>query len=81
MNSKSNFPDMTAKKQVQKHTYLKYPHKLLSTSDTYKSSIEANGYRTEMSGLRQHHEIYLNDPRKTPPEKLRTVIRYPIVRV
>ncbi|NLY49633.1 MAG: transcriptional regulator, partial [Firmicutes bacterium] len=41
--------------------------------------IETNGYRTEMSGLRQHHEIYLNDPRKTAPEKLRTVIRHPIV--
>jgi hypothetical protein len=43
--------------------------------------IKTNGYRTEMSGLRQHHEIYLNDPRKTAPEKLKTVIRHPIVRV
>lgn len=42
--------------------------------------IEAHGYRTEMSGMRQHHEIYLSDPRKTPPEKLKTVIRHPIVR-
>lgn len=40
--------------------------------------IEENGYTTEMSGLRQHHEIYLNDPRKTAPEKLRTIIRHPI---
>jgi len=31
--------------------------------------IEAQGYRTVMSGLRQHHEIYLSDPRKTAPEK------------
>lgn len=43
--------------------------------------IEQNGYRTEMSGLRQHHEIYLGDPRKTTPDKLRTVIRHPIVRI
>jgi hypothetical protein len=42
--------------------------------------IELQGYKTEMSGLRQHHEIYLNDPRKTAPEKLKTVIRHPIVR-
>lgn len=28
--------------------------------------------------LRLHHEIYLGDPRKTPPEKLKTVIRHPI---
>ncbi|MGI5840026.1 MAG: GyrI-like domain-containing protein [bacterium] len=42
--------------------------------------IAANGYRTEMSGWRQHHEIYLGDPRKAAPEKLKTVIRHPIVK-
>ena len=42
---------------------------------------EANGCRTEMSGLRQHHEIYLGDPRKTAPEKLKTIIRHPIVKL
>lgn len=25
-----------------------------------------------------HHEIYLSDPNRTPPERLRTIIRYPI---
>lgn len=40
--------------------------------------IQAQGYQTEMAGLRQHHEIYLGDPRKTAPEHLRTVIRHPI---
>jgi hypothetical protein len=25
-----------------------------------------------------HHEIYLGDPRKTPPEKLKTVLRQPV---
>lgn len=25
-----------------------------------------------------HHEIYLSDPRKTPPEKLKTIIRYSV---
>ncbi len=28
----------------------------------------------------KHHEIYLGDPRKTAPEKLKTVIRQPIAR-
>lgn len=42
--------------------------------------IKTKGYRTEMSGMRQHHEIYLGDPRKTAPEKLKTVIRHPIVK-
>lgn len=42
--------------------------------------IAASGYKTVMSGKRQHHEIYLGDPRKTAPEKLKTVIRHPIER-
>jgi hypothetical protein len=25
-----------------------------------------------------HHEIYLSDPRKTEPEKMKTIIRYPV---
>ena len=36
--------------------------------------IEDNGYF--LRG--KHHEIYLSDPRKTVPEKLKTVIRQPI---
>lgn len=26
-----------------------------------------------------HHEIYLSDPRRVPPERLRTILRYPVV--
>jgi len=29
---------------------------------------------------RRHHEIYLTDPRKTDPKKLKTVLRYPVER-
>jgi len=39
--------------------------------------MPTNGY-TE-NGV--HHEIYLSDPRKTVPEKLRTVLRQPIKKV
>jgi len=28
--------------------------------------------------VRRHHEIYLGDPRKTAPEKMKTVIRHPV---
>ncbi len=38
------------------------------------------GYVLDFSKLRRHHEIYLSDPRRTAPEKLRTVIRQPIRR-
>jgi hypothetical protein len=30
--------------------------------------------------VRRHHEIYLGDPRKTAPEKLKTVLRHPVRR-
>ena len=39
-----------------------------------------NGYVLDINETRRHHEIYLSDPRKTAPEKLKTVIRHPIRR-
>ena len=39
-----------------------------------------NGYTLDFSATRLHHEIYLSDPRKTAPEKLKTVIRHPVKR-
>lgn len=38
--------------------------------------IRDNGY--ELNG--RHHEIYLSDPRRTAPERLRTVLRQPVRR-
>lgn len=40
--------------------------------------LQENGYENDMNPERLHHEIYLSDPRKAPPEKWRTVIRHPI---
>jgi len=37
-----------------------------------------SGYVIDMNDVRRHHEIYLSDPRKVAPEKLKTVIRHPI---
>ena len=37
-----------------------------------------NGWQLDFSATRLHHEIYLSDPRKTAPEKLKTVIRHPV---
>jgi len=36
------------------------------------------GYVTDITDKRYHHEIYLSDPRKTAAEKWKTVIRHPI---
>ncbi len=40
--------------------------------------IRESGYVPDLDGARRHHEIYLGDPRKTAPEKRRTVIRHPV---
>ena len=40
--------------------------------------LAEQGYALDISDTRHHHEIYLNDARKTAPEKLKTVIRHPI---
>lgn len=37
-----------------------------------------SGYVSDFTGKRRHHEIYLSAPRKTAPEKCKTVIRHPI---
>jgi hypothetical protein len=37
-----------------------------------------NGYVLDINENRRHHEIYLSDPRKVTPDKLKTVIRHPI---
>jgi hypothetical protein len=40
--------------------------------------LKENGYISDINENRKHHEIYLSDPRKTVPEKMKTVIRHPI---
>ena len=36
------------------------------------------GYVPDFTAERLHHEIYLGDPRRTAPEKLKTVLRHPV---
>lgn len=45
------------------------------------SFANENGYVTDISDTRRHHEIYISDPRKVAPEKLMTIIRHPIRRM
>ena len=40
-----------------------------------------NACELDINDDRHHHEIYLTDPRKTEPSKLKTVIRHPVKRV
>ena len=43
----------------------------ISTIDQIHEYLQEGGYTK--TGL--HHEIYLSDPRKTAPEKMKTIIR------
>ena len=40
--------------------------------------LAQNNCVNDFSAARMHHEIYLSDPRKTPPEKRKTVLRHPV---
>lgn len=49
--------------------------KTIESMDSYAAE---QGYGIDISAERFHHEIYLSDPRKCKPERLKTVIRHPI---
>lgn len=40
--------------------------------------LTTEGYAPDILNPRYHHEIYLSDPRRCTPEKLKTVLRHPI---
>ena len=52
-------------------------HRATATFDAgaVLTALDADG---AVPVVRLHHEIYLGDPRRTKPEKLRTVIRHPV---
>lgn len=43
--------------------------------------LQDSGYMTDFSDERHHHEIYLSDPRRVDPAKMKTVIRHPVKRI
>jgi DNA-binding PadR family transcriptional regulator len=51
-----------------------YDNEAPTLHELHSTYLAANGLRA--SG--QHHEIYLSDPRKTAPEKLKTILRQPV---
>ncbi len=42
---------------------------------------EQNGCKVDITDQRFHHEIYLSDPRKCAPEKCKTVVRHPVIKL
>lgn len=47
------------------------------TIERLHSFVEQSGYRLRD----KHHEVYLGDPNRTAPEKLKTILRHPVARV
>lgn len=43
-----------------------------------KEFMAQNGLVHEPSQIGKHHEIYLSDPRKGEPSKMKTILRYPV---
>src|SRR5215207_5073874 len=52
-----------------------------ATVERMRAFAEENGYRDLVGRGGKHHEIYLGDPRKADPEKLKTVLRHPVEKV
>lgn len=52
-----------------------------ATVEVLEAFIAEQGYAPDLSEERRHHEIYLSDPRRTAPDKLRTVIRLPVRKI
>lgn len=52
-----------------------------ATVERMRAFALENGYRDRVGPNGKHHEIYLGDPRKADPAKLKTVLRHPLEKV
>ena len=51
-----------------------------TTIDRMREFMSENGLRDNVGPNGKHHEIYLSDPRKAAPDKMKTVLRHPVVK-
>ena len=49
-----------------------------ATIDRMKEFMKENGLKDNVGPNGKHHEIYLSDPRKANPDKMKTVLRHPV---
>ena len=49
-----------------------------ATIERMRAFAAESGYRDILENDRKHHEIYLSDPRKADPAKMKTVLRHPV---
>lgn len=51
-----------------------------ATIDRMKEFMTENNLRDNVGPNGKHHEIYLSDPRKAAPEKMKTILRHPVMK-
>ena len=52
-----------------------------ATVERMQAFMQANGFQDLVGLGGKHHEIYLGDPRRADPAKLKTVLRHPVKRI
>ena len=52
-----------------------------ATVEQMRVFAQENGFKDNVGPNGKHHEIYLSDPRKAAPEKMKTVLRHPVVKI
>lgn len=50
------------------------------TLDRMRAFMAENGLQDNVGPNGKHHEIYLSDPRKADPNKMKTVLRHPVIK-
>ncbi|MCZ2121196.1 MAG: GyrI-like domain-containing protein [Anaerolineales bacterium] len=53
----------------------------METLERMRIFMSENGLKDNVGPNGLHHEIYISDPRKANPEKMKTVLRHPIMKV
>lgn len=51
-----------------------------ATIERMRQVLQENGLQDNVGPNGKHHEIYLSDPRKAAPDKMKTVLRHPVVK-
>ena len=52
-----------------------------ATVDRMRAFALENGFKDNVGPNGKHHEIYISDPRKVAPDKMKTVLRHPVIKI
>lgn len=52
-----------------------------ATVEQMRAFALENGFKDNVGPNGRHHEIYISNPRKAAPDKMKTVLRHPVVKV